>query len=352
MLTLTITSTFILRTTSIIPWLLPMIYMVFYLKTFLKFLLCGLFLALPLLLFSIVCDSLYYSRPTLTFLNFLHFNVLTEGSNYFGVSSHFEYVTLFGFLQMHVFYPLMVTGAIFNAIWHFHNKQFPMFLWVAGFYLLVLSMIAHKEIRFALPIFHMYVVFIAFGINWLWQRKWMKLIKLLLWLYVIVNASVFAFMTQFYAVSHKVNDYLNDQKVSSLYYGAFHKTKTLWDLNFGYETKNIITWNEWKPPVAMKDKSIIQWHGKDLREDYFVGLIRKIETNEYLPQYIVMNDSANYITQRKVEKWLSKRYDLVYSHYFEFEGDRRSSKNIDKQGLTLGLKSVYLRYNLVYRLRQ
>ena len=192
---------------------------------------------------------------------------------------------------------------------------------------------------------------VAYGILWLFERRRLNLIKVLLWIYIIFNASIFIFMTQFYAVSFRVNDYLATQSVNSLYYGAFHKTKTMWDLNYGYNTKNIITWNEWKPPNAMLDKSIIQRHGMDLREDYFVGLIRQVESGQYLPQYIVINDSANFITQNKIKKWLDKRYYFVYSHYFEFEGDQRHSKNIQKQGISFGIKSVYLRNNIVYRLR-
>ena len=101
-----------------------------------------------------------YSKPTLTFLNFLWFNVLTEGSNYFGVSSKYEYITLLAFLQVHVFYPLLAIGMYLNAKEHLKKRTFPMFLWITVFYVGVLSMIAHKEMRFALPVFYLQTVFI------------------------------------------------------------------------------------------------------------------------------------------------------------------------------------------------
>jgi hypothetical protein len=61
-LTVIITLSFIVRNTSIVPWLLPMAWKVFKEKTFQKFFVCGVFIAIPIFLFSITLDSLYYGR--------------------------------------------------------------------------------------------------------------------------------------------------------------------------------------------------------------------------------------------------------------------------------------------------
>jgi hypothetical protein len=91
-LTIIITISFILRNTSIIPWLPVMMYKVFIHKTFQKFMFCGVFIAVPLLLLSFGLDSWYYGKWTSTAYNFLDFNVLSGQSAYFETNSPLNYI--------------------------------------------------------------------------------------------------------------------------------------------------------------------------------------------------------------------------------------------------------------------
>mmetsp|Transcript_26822 Transcript_26822/g.23686 ORF Transcript_26822/g.23686 Transcript_26822/m.23686 type:complete len:144 (-) Transcript_26822:7-438(-) len=105
-LTVIITISFILRNTSIVPWLPAMIWKVFVHKTFTKFLFCGFFIAVPTLVLSFLLDSWYYGHYTLTAYNFLDFNVLSGKSAYFETNSSLNYVLSYLLTQTLSLYPL------------------------------------------------------------------------------------------------------------------------------------------------------------------------------------------------------------------------------------------------------
>ena len=88
-LTAIMTSLFFIRNSSVIPWLIPMMYKVFVHKTFAKFLFCGIFVAIPIFLFSVALDSYYYGRWVFTAYNFLNYNVIEGKSSEHVVCSPF-----------------------------------------------------------------------------------------------------------------------------------------------------------------------------------------------------------------------------------------------------------------------
>ena len=90
-LTLFMTISFIMRSTSFIPWMIPMIYKVFVHKTFMKFIFWIFAVALPIMMFSVAWDSYFYGKLTFTAYNFFDFNVLSGQSKHFGVNSSFNY---------------------------------------------------------------------------------------------------------------------------------------------------------------------------------------------------------------------------------------------------------------------
>ena len=95
-----------------------------------------------MLLFSFYCDYLYYGKFTLVSLNFLNFNVLSGGADYFGTEPFLTYFTLFLPLQLNAFYPFMFLGAK-ELLWDSKTKKlkFDPLAITAVTYLLTISLI-------------------------------------------------------------------------------------------------------------------------------------------------------------------------------------------------------------------
>ena len=121
-------------------------------------------MALPMIIISFVCDSWYYGKWTSPAYNFLEFNVLSGGSDYFDTNSKLNYILLYPVSQMSVLYPLLCYGLWKNLESHYKNKSFPLIGSLLLSYLIALTLIGHKEMRFTLPIYSIMCMFVATGI--------------------------------------------------------------------------------------------------------------------------------------------------------------------------------------------
>ena len=115
-LTALITVSFMIRNTSPVGWLILLAYKVLREGSFIPFLICGLIVALPLIVLLIWVDTVFYGADewVLTSYNFLEMNILHGLSKYFGEHPPFDYLTE-GFPQI---FTLMFIPAFLSILTH------------------------------------------------------------------------------------------------------------------------------------------------------------------------------------------------------------------------------------------
>ncbi|CAI2361355.1 unnamed protein product [Moneuplotes crassus] len=233
-LTLLIVFSFILRPTSLLPWLAPIFWKVFFEKTFFKFLLCGLFIATPLYIFSILLDSLYFwDFPTFTHYNFAKFNVIDGGAGeYFGKSGTFQYI-FWAFCYLGGLFPFACIGLCTDIWTNVRSSKFPLLPSICIGYFVILTLIPHKEIRFILPLSFILCYFAAIGIPKFPRAGFILLgITFIYWaIFMIISGIIKNNM-------HKANDFVYDRDYETVYWSDNEATNYLADLHPGYYDPN------------------------------------------------------------------------------------------------------------------
>ncbi|XP_076889169.1 mannosyltransferase APTG1-like [Bidens hawaiensis] len=93
---------------------------------------------------TFLLDCLMYGSWVLVPLNFLKFNFLSSGGDYYGTHPWHWYFTQGFTIMTFSFLPFMVVGIVQSKNW----KLSGLILWVLGLY----SILGHKEFRFVLPV--------------------------------------------------------------------------------------------------------------------------------------------------------------------------------------------------------
>ncbi|CAM8942477.1 unnamed protein product [Rhodiola kirilowii] len=145
------------RPTSAVIWLYVGILEVFLTHDRLRF----IFLetipigALVLILASVL-DRLFYGSWVLVPLNFLKFNFLSSGGDYYGTHVWHWYFTQGFSAMLFTFLPFSVTGIFQSKYW----KLSGLIAWVLGLY----SVLGHKEFRFVLPVLPIALLFSGYSL--------------------------------------------------------------------------------------------------------------------------------------------------------------------------------------------
>lgn len=151
-MTALISLSFMMRNTSPVGWIPLLILKIVQDKSFMAFLISGFVVALPIMGFCVALDSIYFGELTITSLNFLKMNLYEGLSKYFGTDPFYAYIVLYMPLWFTVAYPAVIYSFYVYFQDSVSKKQTPYMLYFVGFYLLVFSIIAHKEPRFLTPI--------------------------------------------------------------------------------------------------------------------------------------------------------------------------------------------------------
>ncbi|KVI09023.1 GPI mannosyltransferase [Cynara cardunculus var. scolymus] len=111
---------------------------------------------------TFLLDRLMYGSWVLVPLNFLKFNFLSSGGDYYGTHPWHWYFTQGFTVMIFTFLPLMVVGIIQSKHW----KLSGLILWVLGLY----SVLGHKEFRFVLPVLPIALAFSGYSLAMLSQQ--------------------------------------------------------------------------------------------------------------------------------------------------------------------------------------
>lgn len=111
---------------------------------------------------TFLLDRLMYGSWVLVPLNFLKFNFLSSGGDYYGTHPWHWYFTQGFTVMIFTFLPFMVVGIIQSKHW----KLSGLILWVLGVY----SVLGHKEFRFVLPVLPIALVYSGYSLAMLSQQ--------------------------------------------------------------------------------------------------------------------------------------------------------------------------------------
>ena len=144
-----------IRNTSPIGWPPLLLFKVIYEGSLIPFIIAGFVVFLPVVGLSICADSFYYgmdSFPVITAYNFVKANLAEGLSLYFGSEHPTFYLFKVMPLFFQAFYPAVLLGFYFYGRDSLSSNVRPYMLYLTASYLLVFSLIAHKETRFLLPV--------------------------------------------------------------------------------------------------------------------------------------------------------------------------------------------------------
>lgn len=106
-----------MRNSSLVFWIPIILFKALFHKNILLFILTATTVALPIIGLSLGADMIYYGKFTITPLNFINFNVLTAGSDFFGVRPSIFYLTDFILIYLKsltLLYPFAFLVASFS----------------------------------------------------------------------------------------------------------------------------------------------------------------------------------------------------------------------------------------------
>ena len=162
--------------------------------------------AAPIVFLAIYFDSWFYAKLegkpfswVVTGYNFIVVNLVEDRAKYFGDHPTWMYVGAYLPAIFNVVYPLCIYAVYFYMRESWSKGQSPDMMYMTLFYILVFSIISHKEKRFMLPI----VPFVFLALGYLLVRKvkaWRGLVYCTLLGSVIVEIGIHAF----YHVHHNL----------------------------------------------------------------------------------------------------------------------------------------------------
>ncbi|CAL5198442.1 unnamed protein product [Lathyrus oleraceus] len=146
-----------IRPTSAVTWMYVGVIELFNARDKLKFVFLEV-APIGTLVLGLTCllDRFMYGTWVLVPLNFLKFNFLSSGGDYYGTHKWHWYFTQ-GFTVMvfsHI--PFCIAGIIYSKQWKFTG----LLAWVLGFY----SILGHKEFRFVLPVLPIALIFSGYSL--------------------------------------------------------------------------------------------------------------------------------------------------------------------------------------------
>lgn len=155
MLTFLLTISFMIRSTSPIGWPPLILIKMFKDHSWLPFIYAFALIFIPVAFLIVGIDSYYYGFfPVITSLNFMNVNVAEGLSKYFGTDPFHIYFSN----SIPQFFTVGIPAVYFGYYLYLRDKltiskdQIPYLAILSLSYIIIFSLIAHKEYRFMLPI--------------------------------------------------------------------------------------------------------------------------------------------------------------------------------------------------------
>lgn len=189
--------TILIRPTAILMWIPFGLWHLWRSNSLIELLYTCLSSCLPVLCSVTVLDSIVYGKLTFTAWNFIRFNVLEGGSSHFGSHPWHWFISqgLPAVLTIHlipIFWGIVIS---------LQNRSIPfVFFCVPALYIVIHSLIAHKEHRFLLPIIPLLCLFSGIFFHSRVSHTMKKYHNFLIRLLLFVNVSLAVYFGFFHQV--------------------------------------------------------------------------------------------------------------------------------------------------------
>jgi phosphatidylinositol glycan class B len=193
-LTALISFAFMMRNTSPVGWIPLLAIKVLREGSLVPFIISGLFVALPILFFCVYVDTKMYNADTwvLTGYNFLEMNILHGLSKYFGEDGPLYYLIV----AIPSIFIILCPLAYFSFCTHYYYSNQPAYMtYYSVFYFIFFSLIAHKEVRFLMPLVPFVMLMTAELITKTLLKKFPFFVAFSTKLYMMVELITLATMT-------------------------------------------------------------------------------------------------------------------------------------------------------------
>jgi phosphatidylinositol glycan class B len=136
---------------------------------FLKVIASGIIVLLVIALATYL-DTIFYNQLTFAPYNYLKLNLIDGKASNFGTSPFFAYLYLFlGFAAPPISFILLASYTKGVILLKKH-----IFVWVSLFFILIHSLIGHKEVRFLFPIMYLFIFIAIYGLMTYFTSKEVK----------------------------------------------------------------------------------------------------------------------------------------------------------------------------------
>lgn len=211
-----------IRNTSPIGWPPLILIKIVKDRSWLPFISSFILVFIPVVFLSVAIDSYFYGEfPVITSLNFMRVN-LSEGlSKYYGSFPFHFYI--FGVIPL--FFTAAIPAVFFGYYAYLRDKlaaskdQVPYMAILSLFYLLIFSLIAHKEVRFMLPIIPFSALMAGYGL-----KKWAKTVinkrklqtgtRFIVYIYIFVEVVMGIIFLNLHFRNWEVPAYLTEKDVA------------------------------------------------------------------------------------------------------------------------------------------
>lgn len=188
---------------------------------FLKVITSGI-IVLFIIALATYLDTLFYNHPTFAPYNYLKLNLIDGKASNFGTSPFFAYLYLFlAFAAPPISFVLLASYTKGIILLKKH-----IFVWVSLFFIIVHSLIGHKEVRFLFPIMYLFIFIAIYGLMIYFKNKEIKkwhrrlfrtsavinLLLLIVMMFKPLNGTVELYGFLYNNVSEKNNVIISDSK--------------------------------------------------------------------------------------------------------------------------------------------
>lgn len=274
-------------------------------------------------------DRMIYGSWVIVPFNFLKFNFLSSGGDYYGTHPWHWYFTQGFPVMLFTFLPFSLAGVIYSKHW----KLSGLIGWVTGIY----SVLGHKEFRFVLPILPMALMFSGYSLAALetpdlpmgkrkrastTHTKWPSKLRLAVFFLVLTNIPMGLYMSLVHqrgsedVMQYIAKEALNGEVRSVLFLTPCHATPYYSALH-----QNL--------PMRFLDCTPSEQRGTPDESDRFMldphGFASEFAKNWSLPSHIILFESE----ERKLKDFLiSRSYREVkrfFHAHFKVDRDLQSS---------------------------
>lgn len=264
-------------------------------------------------------DTLFYNQLTFAPYNYLKLNLIDGKASNFGTSPFFAYLYLFlGFAGPPISFVLLASFTKGVVLLKKH-----VFVWVSIFFILIHSLIGHKEMRFLFPIMYLFIFIAIYGLSTFFENKEIKrwhrrlfrvsfAINTLLLIFMMfkpLNGTVKLYQFLYNNVSEKNNLIISNSKETYHFLvglkSTFYRPKNVTSLNIESteEINNYLKENNVKNSYLVHN----QLYFKDQMQDYDIKRVYAaypnwIKSIRFIDWQKVIRTKSVYLLSKKSKK--------------------------------------------------